>query len=92
MKDYANSSFLDVSNPAPRCPVILLLDTSASMSGAPINELNKGVRQFLNETRNDEAASMSVELEIVTFDSSVTRVIPFKSISSVKSLPTFQAN
>lgn len=92
MKDYANSNFLDVSNPAPRCPVILLLDTSSSMSGAPINELNKGVRQFLAETRSDEAAGMSVELEVITFDSRVSRVIPFKSISNVKSLPTFRTN
>ena len=29
-------------NPEPRCPVILLLDTSASMQGGPITELNEG--------------------------------------------------
>jgi len=27
-------------NPEPRCPVVLLLDTSGSMQGAAINELN----------------------------------------------------
>jgi uncharacterized protein with von Willebrand factor type A (vWA) domain len=29
-----------VENPENRCPVILLLDTSGSMSGQPIQELN----------------------------------------------------
>ena len=29
-----------VENPEPRCPVILLCDTSGSMSGEPINALN----------------------------------------------------
>lgn len=33
-----------VSNPEPRCPCILLLDTSGSMSGRPLAELNEGVR------------------------------------------------
>ncbi len=36
MNDYAESNNLDVTNPAPRCPVILMLDTSGSMSGAPL--------------------------------------------------------
>ncbi len=30
-------------NPDPRCAVVLLLDTSGSMSGQPIIELNKGL-------------------------------------------------
>ena len=32
-----------VINPENRCPVILLLDTSSSMQGKPINELNNGL-------------------------------------------------
>ena len=31
-----------VSNPEPRCPCLLLLDTSGSMSGRPLAELNEG--------------------------------------------------
>ena len=83
MKNYANDNSLDVTNPAPRCPVVLLLDTSGSMSGAPIDELNQGVRQFLEETKNDEAAGMSVELEVVTFADRASRFIPFKPIGNV---------
>ncbi len=92
MKDYANNNTLDVTNPAPRCPVVLLLDTSTSMSGPAINELNQGVRQFLEETRNDEAASMSVELEVITFDDRATRVIPFTPIANVATPAPFQAD
>lgn len=83
MNDYTTNNTLDVTNPAPRCPVVLLLDTSGSMAGAPINELNQGVRQFLEETRNDEAAGMSVELEVITFDDRATCAIPFTPITRV---------
>ena len=91
MKNYANDNTLDITNPAPRCPVVLLLDTSGSMSGAPIDELNQGVRQFLEETRNDEAASMSVELEVITFADRASRVIPFKPIANVHAPSHFGA-
>lgn len=90
MKNYTNNT-LDITNPAPRCPVVLMLDTSSSMNGAPIDELNQGVRQFLEETKNDEAASMSVELEIITFDNRASRVIPFKPIANVFAPPPFRA-
>ena len=68
MNDYAESNNLDVTNPAPRCPVILLLDTSGSMSGQPLRELQSGLDQFLKETSDDETASMSVELGEPTKD------------------------
>ena len=35
-----------VENPETRCPVILLLDVSGSMSGQPIQELNRGLAAF----------------------------------------------
>ncbi len=74
---------LDVMNPAPRCPVTILLDVSGSMSGQPISELNAAVAQFVRETQADEAASMSVELEIITFGSTADVVQPFTSMASV---------
>jgi uncharacterized protein YegL len=54
-------------NPHPRCPVILLLDTSGSMTGEPIAQLNAGLQQFHQELLSDELASQRVELAIVTF-------------------------
>jgi uncharacterized protein YegL len=78
---------LDTMNPAPRCPVVLLLDTSSSMYGAPINELNAGLKQFIQETADDEAAGMSVELEVITFDSSANVAMPFTPVSDVDRNP-----
>ena len=67
MKTYDDSS-LDATNPAACVPVVVLLDCSYSMRGEPIAELNNGVNRFLAEVRNDDAAAMSVDLAICTFN------------------------
>lgn len=51
---FATSDF--ASNPEPRCPCILLLDVSGSMSGRPINELNAGLVTFRDELLADSLA------------------------------------
>lgn len=56
-----------VDNPEPRCPCILLLDTSGSMAGQKISELNKGLQAFGDELRADSMAAKRVEVAIVTF-------------------------
>ncbi|MEM7696389.1 MAG: VWA domain-containing protein [Pseudomonadota bacterium] len=59
------SEFID--NPEPRCPVVLLLDTSYSMSGAKIAALNDGLLQFHEEVASDSLAAKRIELSVVTF-------------------------
>lgn len=54
-------------NPEPRCPCLLLLDTSGSMQGNPINELNAGLITFKEELMSDPLAAKRVEVGIVTF-------------------------
>ncbi|MFN8444284.1 MAG: VWA domain-containing protein [Caldilineaceae bacterium] len=54
-------------NPEPRCPCVLLLDTSGSMSGDPIQQLNEGLGAFKNSLANDDLALLRVEVAIVTF-------------------------
>jgi uncharacterized protein YegL len=54
-------------NPEPRCPVVLLLDTSGSMSGAPMQQLNAGIATFKQEVSQDSVASLRVEVAIITF-------------------------
>ena len=54
-------------NPEPRCPCLLLLDTSYSMSGQPIAELNNGLAQFKEELAGDSLAMKRVEVAIVKF-------------------------
>ncbi len=56
-----------VENPEPRCPVILLCDTSRSMSGEPIEALNTGLAAFQKDVYKDELASLRVEVALVTF-------------------------
>ena len=41
---FAAAEFAE--NPEPRCPCVLLLDTSGSMQGDPIEELNRGIQGF----------------------------------------------
>ena len=56
-----------VNNPTARVPVCLCLDTSGSMDGQPINELNECVRLFYEAIKEDETALYSAEISIVTF-------------------------
>jgi uncharacterized protein YegL len=56
-----------IDNPEPRCPCVLLLDVSGSMSGAPLNELNAGLVAFKDELAADALALKRVEVGIVTF-------------------------
>src|SRR5580700_776531 len=61
----ASAEFAD--NPEPRCPCLLLLDTSGSMKGDPLNQLNDGIRAFKEELGADTMASKRVEIAIITF-------------------------
>lgn len=56
-----------VENPENRCPVILLLDTSTSMEGKPIAELNRGIRVFKEDVYKDTKAALSVEVAVIEF-------------------------
>ena len=55
------------NNPEPRCPVLLLLDSSGSMQGRPISELNAGLQTFRDDLFADSLAAKRVEVAIVTF-------------------------
>ncbi|GHU33179.1 hypothetical protein FACS189497_14910 [Betaproteobacteria bacterium] len=79
-------------NPAPRCPCVLVLDTSGSMSGDPITELNAGLKQFLQEVEKDETAAWSVELAILTAGGQVDQVLPFTVANQVIVSAEFKAN
>lgn len=80
-----------IENPTPRCSCMLVLDVSYSMLGNPIEELNAGVVQFINEVMEDDFAAHSVELGVISFGGSVKTEIPITPISQV-SAPTFEAN
>ena len=58
-------------NPEPRCPCVLLLDTSGSMQGAALLSLNQGLRTFKSDIAQDPLASRRVEVAVVTFNDQV---------------------
>jgi len=67
--EFAQTPFADdfVENPEPRCACVLVLDTSGSMNGAPIAQLDEGLATLQRELNADSLASKRVELAIVTF-------------------------
>lgn len=54
-------------NPEPRCPCVLLLDTSGSMAGQPIQALNDGLQAFRQDLSRDALAARRVEVAVVSF-------------------------
>jgi uncharacterized protein YegL len=64
-------------NPEPRLPCVLLLDTSASMQGRPIAELNEGIRLYRSELLADQLAAKRVEVGVVTFGEEVRTASDF---------------
>ena len=54
-------------NPEPRCPCLLLLDTSTSMAGSAIDELNHGLMSFKRDLSADPLALKRVEISMLTF-------------------------
>ncbi|NLI00528.1 MAG: VWA domain-containing protein [Chthonomonadales bacterium] len=64
-------------NPDPRVAVALLLDTSGSMEGEPIAELNRGFAAFCADIKEDPLARKRTEVTVITFGGQPQVVIPF---------------
>ncbi|GMB92793.1 VWA domain-containing protein [Helicobacter bizzozeronii] len=79
-------------NPTKRVPVCLCLDTSGSMEGDPIEQLNGGVELFYKEVNDHPVARQAADVCIVTFgDNGVSLVQDFQSIRD-ESAPRFSAS
>ena len=80
-----------VNNPTARVPVCLCLDTSGSMEGQPIEELNEGVHLFYEAIKEDETALYSAEISIVTFGGNAECIKDFSSLEIQPEAPKLSA-
>lgn len=65
-----------------RLPVYLLLDTSGSMTGEPIEALKNGVQIMTSSLRQNPQAIETAFLSVITFDSVATQIIPLTDLAS----------
>lgn len=66
-----------------RLPVYLLLDTSGSMSGEPIQAVNVGLQSLISSLRKDPHALDTVYISIITFNKDVHEFLPLTELSNV---------
>jgi uncharacterized protein YegL len=63
-----------------RLPVYLVLDTSGSMRGEPIQALKVGVQSLISTLRQDAQALESVYLCVITFDAQARVLCPLQHL------------
>ncbi|SLM29414.1 tellurium resistance protein [Desulfamplus magnetovallimortis] len=63
-----------------RLPVYLLLDTSGSMSGEPVNALKNGVQLLASTLRQDPYALETVFVSVITFNTEAEQVVPLTDL------------
>lgn len=65
-----------------RLPVYLVLDTSGSMSGEPIEAVKNGVQLLVSTLRQDPYALETAFLSVITFDSTARQVMPLSELAT----------
>ncbi|MEI6545261.1 MAG: VWA domain-containing protein, partial [Methylococcales bacterium] len=65
-----------------RLPVYLLIDTSGSMSGEPIEAAKNGVQVLVSTLRQDPYALETAFLSVITFDSTAKQVSPLTELAT----------
>jgi len=65
-----------------RLPVYLLIDTSGSMMGEPIESVKNGVQVLTSTLRQDPYALETAYLSVITFDSTANQLVPLTDLTS----------
>ncbi len=73
-----------------RLPVYLVLDSSGSMHGEPIEAVKNGVQVLVSTLRQDPYALETAYLSVITFDSSVQQIVPLTELGAFQQ-PDIQA-
>ena len=74
-----------------RLPVYLVLDTSGSMIGEPIEAVKNGVQVLISTLRQDPYALETAFLSVITFDSSARQTVSLTELSMFQ-MPDIQAS
>ena len=74
-----------------RLPVYLLLDTSGSMYGEPIEAVKNGVQTLISTLRSDPYALETAYISIITFNSSAQQVTPLTELAAFQQ-PSIEAS
>lgn len=67
-----------------RFPVYLLIDTSGSMTGEPIESLKVGLEAMLSSLRGDPFALESANISIITYDREVKVILPLTPLEDIQ--------
>jgi uncharacterized protein YegL len=81
---YPEDELLDLEfadNPEPRCPVLIIADCSGSMSGRPIDAMNRGVDDLYQAVIDDEIARNRVEVALLSFSTEARVERDFSTVS-----------
>ena len=74
-----------------RLPVYLLIDTSGSMSGEPIEAVKNGIQLLLSTLRQDPYALETAYLSVITFSDSAKQTTPLTELISFQQ-PSLKAS
>lgn len=66
-----------------RLPVYMLLDTSGSMQGEPIEAVNAGLETLISALRQDPYALETVHMTLITFDAEAKTVVPMTPLEDI---------
>lgn len=67
-----------------RLPVYLLIDTSGSMRGEPIESVKVGLEAMISSLRQEPFALESVNLSIITFDRDVKQILSLTPLDELQ--------
>lgn len=67
-----------------RLPVYLLLDTSGSMYGEPIEAVKNGVQTLISTLGSDPYALETAYLSIITFNSTAQQITPLTELAAIQ--------
>lgn len=67
-----------------RLPVYILIDTSGSMKGEPIESVKVGLADMLATLRQDPYALETVWMSIITFDKDVKQLVPLTALENLQ--------